>query len=65
VTIHKSKGREYHKVIFVGLDDGAEWSFAGEQVEATAGFFVTFTRAKQTVVFTYPPMSGDGKLSAA
>jgi superfamily I DNA/RNA helicase len=53
MTIHKSKGLEYHTVIFVGLDDGAWWSFAGDQVEATAGFFVAFTRAKQRVVFTY------------
>ncbi|TXI88009.1 MAG: ATP-dependent helicase [Cupriavidus sp.] len=53
MTIHKSKGLEYHTVIFVGLDDGAWWSFAGDKIEATAGFFVAFTRAKQRVVFTY------------
>ncbi len=53
MTIHKSKGLEYHSVIFVGLDDGAWWSFAGDQIEATAGFFVAFTRAKQRVIFTY------------
>jgi superfamily I DNA/RNA helicase len=54
MTIHKSKGLEYHTVIFVGLDDEA-WrrSFIEDQVEATAGFFVAFTRAKQRVVFTY------------
>lgn len=53
MTIHKSKGLEYHTVIFVGLDDGAWWSFSADQVEATAGFFVAFTRARQRVVFTY------------
>lgn len=53
MTIHKSKGLEYHTVIFVGLDDGAWWSFAGDQIEGTAGFFVAFTRAKQHVIFTY------------
>ena len=53
MTIHKSKGLEYDTVIFVGLDDGAWWSFAGDQIEATAGFFVAFTRAKQRVAFTY------------
>lgn len=53
MTIHKSKGLEYHSVIFVGLDDGAWWSFANDHIEATAGFFVAFTRAKQRVVFTY------------
>jgi superfamily I DNA/RNA helicase len=53
MTIHKSKGLEYHTVIFVGLDDGAWWSFDTDKIEATAGFFVAFTRAKQRVVFTY------------
>ncbi len=58
MTIHKSKGLEYHSVIFVGLDDGAWWSFSRDQVEATAGFFVAFTRAKQRVLFTYCPTRG-------
>jgi superfamily I DNA/RNA helicase len=53
MTIHKSKGLEYHTVTFVGLDDGAWWSFAEDKVEGTAGFFVAFTRAKQRVIFTY------------
>jgi UvrD-like helicase C-terminal domain len=59
MTIHKSKGLEYHTVIFVGLDDGAWWSFAADQIEGTAGFFVAFTRAKQRVVFTYCPHRGN------
>ncbi|EIL97302.1 UvrD/REP helicase family protein [Rhodanobacter thiooxydans LCS2] len=58
MTIHKSKGLEYHSVIFVGLDDGAWWSFSNDQIEATAGFFVAFTRAKQRVVFTYCALRG-------
>jgi superfamily I DNA/RNA helicase len=58
MTIHKSKGLEYHTVIFVGLDDGAWWSFSRDQIEATAGFFVAFTRAKQRVLFTYCPARG-------
>ena len=53
MTIHKSKGLEYHSVIFVGLDDAAWWSFDNDQIEATAGFFVAFTRAKQRVIFTF------------
>ncbi|ASW47730.1 ATP-dependent helicase [Xanthomonas hortorum pv. vitians] len=53
MTIHKSKGLEYHTVIFVGLDDGAWWSYSNDEFEATAGFFVAFTRAKQRVAFTY------------
>jgi len=35
------------------LDDAAWWSFDKDKKEATAGFFVAFTRAKQRVVFTY------------
>ncbi|WP_325951098.1 3'-5' exonuclease [Pseudomonas putida] len=58
MTIHKSKGLEYHTVIFVGLDDGAWWSFSNDQIEATAGFFVAFTRAKQRVIFTYCAVRG-------
>jgi superfamily I DNA/RNA helicase len=58
MTIHKSKGLEYHTVIFVGLDDGAWWSFSQDEVEATAGFFVAFSRAKQRVLFTYCPERG-------
>ena len=62
MTIHKSKGLEYHTVIFVGLDHRAWWSFANDTVEATAGFFVAFTRAKQRVIFTYCSKSrGDRK----
>ena len=53
MTIHKSKGLEYHTVCFIGLDDSAWWSFSRDVKEATAGFFVAFTRAKQRVVFTY------------
>ena len=53
MTIHKSKGLEYHTVIFIGLDDEAWWSFPNDPAEGTAGFFVAFSRARQRVVFTY------------
>jgi superfamily I DNA/RNA helicase len=53
MTVHKSKGLEYHTVAFVGLDDGAWFNFARQSHEETAGFFVAFTRAKQRVIFTY------------
>jgi len=61
MTIHKSKGLEYHTVVFVGLDDGAWWSFSNDEYEATAGFFVAFTRAKQRVIFSYCPTRGARK----
>lgn len=58
MTLHKSKGLEYHTVIFIGLDDSAWWSYAQDPADATAGFFVAFTRAKQRVIFTYTPQRG-------
>lgn len=58
MTLHKSKGLEYHTVIFVGLDDSAWWSYAKDTADATAGFFVAFTRTKQRVVFTYTAERG-------
>lgn len=58
MTIHKSKGLEYHTVIFIGLDDGAWWSYSNDKIEATAGFYVAFTRAKQRVIFTFCPSRG-------
>ncbi len=65
MTIHKSKGLEYHTVIFVGLDDDAWWSFANDKQEATAGFFVAFTRAKQRVIFSYCAARGQRTKIAA
>lgn len=53
MTIHKSKGLEYHTVIFVGLDDSAWWGFKGQPAEEISAFFVAFSRAKQRVIFTY------------
>ena len=58
MTLHKSKGLEYHTVIFIGLDDSAWWSYPQDTAEATAGFFVAFTRAKQRIIFTYTPQRG-------
>lgn len=58
MTIRKSKGLEYHTAMFVGLDDDAWWSFSNDELEAKAGFFGAFTRAKQQVVFTYCPARG-------
>lgn len=53
MTIHKSKGLEYHTVLFVGLDDGAWFNFRNESVEETSSFFVAFSRARQRVIFSY------------
>ena len=53
MTIHKSKGLEYHTVIFVGLDDEAWWSFSKDEIDGITSFFVAFSRAKQRAIFTY------------
>ncbi|MBW4511387.1 MAG: ATP-binding domain-containing protein [Scytonematopsis contorta HA4267-MV1] len=61
MTIHKSKGLQYHTVIFVGLEDSAWWSFQKSPEESRASFFVAFSRAKQRVIFTYCQERGKGK----
>ena len=53
MTIPRSKGLEYHTVIFVGLDDGAWFAFQSQTKEEMCSFFVAFTRAKQRVIFSY------------
>ena len=58
MTIHKSKGLEYHTIVFLALDDRAWWSFQLEPQDSRSTFFVAFSRAKQRVVFTYCPERG-------
>lgn len=53
MTIHKSKGLEFHTVIFLGLEDSQWWSFASQADEEKRSFFVAFSRAIARVFFTY------------
>lgn len=53
MTVHKSKGLEYHTVIFVGLEDSAFWAFDRDPAEEKCAFFVAFSRAITRVIFTY------------
>lgn len=53
MTIHKSKGLEYHTVVFVGFEDSAFWNFRKKPTEESCTFFVAFSRAKNRVVFTF------------
>ena len=53
MTIHKSKGLEYHTVVFLALDDQAWWTFRKQPQEGRSTFFVAFSRAKERIVFTY------------
>lgn len=52
LTIHRSKGLEYHTVFFLGLDDDQWWAHAKEVRDSTSAFFVGLSRAAQRLVFT-------------
>ncbi len=53
MTIHKSKGLEFHTMIFFGLDDRTWWSLEPDRGEELNSFFVAFTRAMQRAFFAY------------
>jgi len=53
MTIHKSKGLEFHTVIFLGLEDSQWWAFSNQSDEEKRGFFVAFSRAVETRLFTF------------
>lgn len=52
LTIHRSKGLEYHTVFFVGLDGEQWWAHARDTVESTMTFFVGVSRAAERLIFT-------------
>lgn len=52
MTVHKSKGLEFHTMIFCGLDNKTWWSLKPRTAEELNSFFVAFTRAKQRAFFT-------------
>lgn len=52
LTIHRSKGLEYHMVFFIGLDDDQWWAHARDTVESTMAFFVGVSRAAERLIFT-------------
>ncbi|MGK3986465.1 3'-5' exonuclease [Sorangium sp. So ce136] len=53
LTAHKSKGLEYHTIVFIGLEDSAHFGFADSPEEETSVFFVALSRAKRRVVATF------------
>ena len=53
MTIHKSKGLEFHTVIFLGLEDSQWWAFSNQADEEKRSFFVAFSRAAERVYFTF------------
>lgn len=52
MTVHKSKGLEFHTMIFYGLDNQTWWSLTPQRGEELNTFFVAFTRAKQRAFFS-------------
>jgi superfamily I DNA/RNA helicase len=52
MTMHKSKGLEFHTVIFMGLEDNALWGYSKNPDEETCGFYVAFSRAKKRIIFS-------------
>lgn len=52
MTVHKSKGLEFHTIIFFGLDNKSWWSLTPDKTEELSSFFVAFTRAEQRAFFT-------------
>ncbi len=52
MTIHKSKGMEFHTIVFFGLDSKSWWSLTPNKPEEMNSFFVALTRAKQRAFFT-------------
>lgn len=52
MTIHKSKGLEFHSVILIGLEDYPFRDLASGSREEDCNFFVAFSRAKKRVIFT-------------
>ena len=53
MTMHKSKGLEYHTVIFVGLEDSALFGFKHNEYDEACGFFVALSRARKRAIFTF------------
>lgn len=53
MTIHKSKGLEFHTMIFFGLDSRNWRSLQPDADEELNAFFVAFTRAGQRAFFTF------------
>ncbi|MGC0817974.1 3'-5' exonuclease [Pantoea agglomerans] len=52
MTIHKSKGLEFRKVIVMGLEPGAYFGKEEEQIENQKTVFVAFSRAIEEVLMT-------------
>jgi DNA helicase-2/ATP-dependent DNA helicase PcrA len=64
LTIHKSKGLEFHTVVFLGLEDDAFFGFENDPEEETCGLFVALSRARNRAIFTFSSSRSVGRNSA-
>jgi superfamily I DNA/RNA helicase len=65
MTIHKSKGLEYHTVIFLGLHQNEFFGYRKDPQGETNTFFVALSRAKERIYFTRSEESGNvGEIQA-
>tara|TARA_R110002072_G_scaffold534_6_gene3957 strand:+ start:135474 stop:137366 length:1893 start_codon:yes stop_codon:yes gene_type:complete len=53
MSIHKSKGLEFHTVMFIGLEDSAFWNFTAQKNEDISAFYVALSRARERMIFTF------------
>jgi ATP-dependent DNA helicase Rep len=54
MTLHSSKGTEYHKVVMMGCEEGITPHINSENLEEERRlFYVGMTRAEQELIFTY------------
>ena len=70
LTVHKSKGLEFHTVIFMGIEEETFWYRTQEEFdENRCVFFVGISRAKERLVLTHTshrnrPQSATGRWNA-
>lgn len=64
MTTHKSKGLEFHTMVFIGLEDDALFNYARDPDEETCGIFVALSRAKQRAFFTFSSQRTVGRFAA-
>lgn len=53
MTIHKSKGLEFHTMVFIGFDNRSWWSLDDNREGEMEAFYVAFTRARQRAYFSF------------
>lgn len=58
MSVHKSKGLEFHTVVNVGFDDSSWWSYEKDRGEGDSTFFVALSRARAKLLFLHNEARG-------